>query len=219
MKRLSLAAVLACAALSIVLSVAVASPASAAVLPEFTVETNLTATFGTSKLNTSGAEIKSTEGVFNDSEVESKKLGKGLIWFKLSSLGGKECHSTSPSDTEGNILVPVIWHLVHPKGSTIYLILFLVKATTISCKFLATKVEVLEGSTILGRITGTGKTTSFKLEVNVPEGKQEFTSYENDAGETISTELKLKVDGVSAKGTQEDQAATITTEKATELIN
>jgi hypothetical protein len=194
--------------------------ATAATLPEFTIETNLTASFGESKLNTSGAEIKATAGIFNGSEVESKRNTRFSIEWKGLTLGGKECHSTSPSDTEGLVLIPVTAHLVHTPGSKEYFLLLLVDSTTIACKFLATKIEFLEGSTIIGKITpGKTKTQTFNLEVNVIEGKQQFTNYENDAGESVTTELKLRVDGVAAKGTLESQAATITTEKETEMIN
>ncbi|HEY1833085.1 MAG TPA: hypothetical protein VGG08_01505 [Solirubrobacteraceae bacterium] len=106
----------------------------------------------------------------------------------------------------------------HP-GVEEYFILFLLDPVTIACKFLATKVEVLASSTVIGKITGTGKTTSFKFEVNVIDGKQQFISYENDKGEAVPTELKLMVNHLSAKGTIEYMAWTLTTELATELIN
>jgi hypothetical protein len=220
MKRLSLMAVLAVAALTVALGAMTAS-ASAAVLPEFTVNTKLTATFAKSKLNTSGAEIQSTKGGTTNSELVSKQAGKVHIVFEGSTLGGKECHSTGTGEKEGVITVPVEYHTVHGVGGSTYLILFLVtEEVKISCKFLATKVVVESGSTILGKIgPSKTKTTSFTLEVNAPEGKQEITEYENDSGVAVKTELKLKVDGVSAKGSQEDDAASITTESATELIN
>jgi hypothetical protein len=217
MKRLTLGAVLVCAALSMVLSAVVTASASAANLPEFSVETNFSATFGKSKLNTSGAEIKSTKGGFTNSVVINKRLGTGTIQFEGSTLGGEECRSEGNAAGTSLISVPVEWHLVPTPTQQDFFIVFLVKETKIKCKFLSTTVVVENGSTIIGKIAATSK-TKFTLAVNVVSGKQEFTKYENDAGEAVETALKLKVDGISAKGTQEDEAATITTEKETELL-
>ena len=204
--------------LSLLAVCVMAAPASAAVLPEFTVSTKLVATFGASKLNTAGAEITSTEGSTTASETVSKQAGKFTVWFKNASLGGKECHSEG--DTEHNILVPVEYHTVHGVGGTKYLLLLLMTSgTQISCKFLATKVVVESGSTLLGTIgPNHTKTRSFAMAVDAPMGLQQVREYENDAGGSVATELKLKVDGVSAKGSEGSETISVETEQDTELI-
>ena len=195
-----------------------AASASALALPEFTVETKLESKFGKSKLNVSGAEIKSTEGGSNlsQSELVNKSLGKTTIWFKKSTLGGFQCHTSG--DANENILVPVEWHVVPPKTGGDELIAFLI-TENVEIKCTIATVTVLKGSIVIGKIGPIGsKGKTFTLEVNAPGGSQEITEYENNAGEKVKGTLKVKVGSTEATGSQEDEAATVTTEKETELL-
>ncbi len=185
----------------------------AALLPQFTVETKFTGTSGKGKLNLTGAEIKCEEDTSEGSPT-SKLLGKFTIDFKKCTLGGKECHSEG--DAEGVILTTGEYHLVR-LGLGKAGLWFLVNPVKITCKFLSTKTEV-KGN-VLGGITPINtKTTKYEIAVNVIEGKQEFTKFENDELLQEPAKLEGSVNGGAFKEATEESAENkITTEKETEI--
>ncbi len=183
-------------------------------LPAFSVETKFKGTSGKGKLNLTGAEIKCESGT-NEGSATSTQLGTFTIDFKSCSLGGKECHSEG--DTEGIILVKGEYHLVR-LGAEKAGIWFLVNEVKITCKFLSTKTAV-KGN-VLGKIEPVNsKTTSFTLPVNVVEGKQEVTEFENNEGVKEKAKLEGSVNGGAFKAATEESAENkITTEKETEVV-
>jgi hypothetical protein len=196
-------------------SLAAASASAEVTLPEFTVDAFLTATFGKSAISSSGAEIKSGSGIIDGSEEINKKSGKAVIWLLQATLEGESCKSKGASAE--NILIPVTWDVV-PLGHRVLIALLIQNTVTIECKILGTKVEILEGSDLLGEISPADTTTSkFRLEMRAPGKKQEFTEFENNEGKAIKGELKLKVDGGTATtGAAESETTAITTREGKE---
>jgi hypothetical protein len=212
--------VLALCALAAVFS-AIAASASAETLAEFTVETaasspkqSVTSTFETpsafeGKLVSS--ELSSTQ------EPENKKEGKLHIMFynvkcENPLLGSATAESLG--DEAGIVLVEGKYSVVDSN-----LILLTINKTHIECLYGVTILLTVEG-TLLGTLSPTGsKTKSFSLTVKGKKGTQEPSSYKNNAGTSITPELKTSKNEESpAKSSQnESKAVSLETTLATEL--
>ncbi len=204
------------ALVGLLLAASVATSSAAAVeLPEFGVETRFTGTDGKMKLNLTGGETKCNSGT-NSFSPSSKRLGTFTIDFKECSLGGKECHSEG--DAEGIVLIAGEYHLVRIKAGDAG-VWFLLTTVKLTCKFLSLKEE-LKGN-VLGLITPIGtKTTRFTININVIEGKQETTEFENDGGEKVKASLEANTNGGSFKQTTIEVAENkLTSEKETEIVH
>jgi hypothetical protein len=174
------------------LSAVAAEAASAETLPEFTKELEFEGTTGKGELGLTGANVKCESSNILGHKPENKKLGLMFMHFKGCSLGGKECHSLGD---EANItLLHIVWHLVRllkspNEHAAIWL---LVLNTHVECTFLKTLV-LLQGS-LLGLIEPVNtKTAKYTINLNVKEGKQEFTKFVDDAGKEVEAKLEGSV--------------------------
>jgi hypothetical protein len=191
-------------------SIGIQASAAEIPLPKFTVETGLSGPFGKSRLNVAGAEIKSPDGDLDLPEATSKRSGKASFWFKESVLAGAQCHSAG--DTAGNILLPVIWHLVPPfREGTSAAIMFEIP-NTIEVKCTVTDLHILSGVSGVDKITPTDKLTGeFKV--------YELLSYFfNNNGEAVYPELRIEDGGKQFRGNWETETLELAAETETELV-
>ncbi|HTW43513.1 MAG TPA: hypothetical protein VMD79_14500 [Solirubrobacteraceae bacterium] len=212
----------------VAVGVAVAVTAAAAfatmALPEYTVQTGWTGSSGAGKLSNTAAKssISCTSGSNAGGAEASKKLGTFALEFKgctAEALGSKvKCNSEG--DATEVILTVGTWHLVlqvSGTGSHETLVWFLVKPTTVKCTSLVT-IEV-QGN-VLGKIEEESKTKA-ALQVNVnASGGQQYTSFENDNGESVGASLVSNINkGSFSTATEESANNHIVTAKETEIIN
>jgi hypothetical protein len=197
-----------------------ASVSSAAMtLPEFKTKASWTGTSGTGILKGSGVEIKCKSGTNNGEMEANKHLGTFNILFTecKSPLTSPETCTTSGSGT-GLIAVTGTWHLVLGQRSGVdkRFILFLVALFKTVCG----SVTIETKGDVLGEITPVEKATkAYNIAVNAPSGVQEDTSFENDAGETVSAGL-LSAAGLGFHAaTEASNENNITTSASTEIIN
>jgi hypothetical protein len=207
-------------ALVVVAAAVMASVSSAAMtLPEFKTKANWTGSSKAGILLSSGVEIKCESGT-NSGEMEANKhLGTFSILFTKckSKLTSPETCTTSGS-ASGLIEVTGTWHLVLGQRSGVdkRFILFLVKPFTTECG----TVKIETKGDVLGEITPVEKATkAYNIAVNAPSGVQEDTSFENDAGETVSAGLLAAAALGFHKATEESAENNITTNAVTEIVS
>jgi hypothetical protein len=186
-------------------------------LPEFVTRTGWTGTSKAGKLTTaSGNEIKCTAGTNEGTMEASKKLGTFTIDFTHCTsekpLAGVACSSTG--DAAETILTHGSWHLVLNtiSGTDHHLIWFLLEPLVVKCSVFEFKIS----GTLLGLITPANTLTKvYQIQVNVTNGRQEDTGFENDSGELV--DAALIANGEAAF--EESASNFITTEKDTLIIN
>jgi hypothetical protein len=178
-------------ALCVVLVVVAGSALAASMtLPEFVTKSSWTGSDGASVWKASGVELKCKSGTNNGEMEASKKLGTFTITFKecSSAITGTECNSEG--DAAGVVLTLGSWHLVltTKAGEDRHLIWFLFREFVLKC---GTVSITLKGN-LLGEITPANKLTkayAIKIETAGPTTQQEYTSFENDSGATVSASL------------------------------
>jgi hypothetical protein len=196
----------------------VPSLASAAmILPELTVETNGSATSGAgAMLAVVTVKCTSDKITFIDT---SKKGGAFVRTCEGATALGEECHTLG--DAVKIILEQGMYFhvLVSPGGVDRRLILFEPKPTHLECKALG-MLTSYQG-TVLGSLSGAGKTKTFTIKVSAKGAKeQEFKEYENAEGKIVKTQLLASVnEGAFEEAADEWGEEHETTEKETEMID
>ena len=189
-------------------------------LPEFLTKTNFKGTSGTGELATARHSIKCTSDK-DTGEAESKKLGQYNL--EIKGCAAKEI-ITVKCNTRGDatevILTPGTWHLVLTtiSGVDVHLILFLTQEVALECSEL-TKIVVKAG-TVLGEITPANQLTkNYTINFTAPNSRQQYTTYENDSGDRVSTSLLSNFNGGAFEPAVEITKGTLKTELDTLIIN
>jgi len=234
MRRLKIAGLAVMAALS--LFVVVTASASAAVLPEFTVETNGTGSGGETEFISGSAafkcrsatsimrDVNKREGVVTAdfSQCSATVLGEKLF---CASLGDPFAKNGSEI-TNSTILRGGTAHLVRgPKGSPIALVLLQGPELHIECSNAKSTIVVLAllKGTLLGGVTPLRtKTKTFELKVETTKAggtEQKFKDYENDSGTEVAAKVESSINGgaFEAEGVNAEPAKG-TAERETEII-
>src|ERR1700755_2555634 len=153
--------------------------------------------------------IKGAEAAVIETEIGEKLTAEELRplfrFEKLSSLGSGDLHFSGVSrkgtkcNTEGDAPGVVLmasefkWHYIILQISPALIadLVYLIPATTLICGTLKIKAS---GSLVVGLegVSNNTPTTSFKLSAKCSgKGKQELTSYFNDAGTSVTKNLVL----------------------------
>lgn len=222
MRRLKtvVTAVVAVAALSAVMS----ASAFAVALPEFSVKTNATSSFGASTFETTSSLLGAITSPNGSAELTatSKTLGALHLMFK-----GVKCHGPfgetaageSLGDTKETVLVLGEYHLVRLSSGHVGAWL-LINAVHIECLFSTGTLLLTVHGDLLGELTPVlTKTKNYELKLTQSKGKQGITEYENDSGVKVKAGgLKTSIDeGGEVASAQETQEGKITTVEETTL--
>jgi hypothetical protein len=174
-----------------------ASVASAAMtLPEFKNAENSTSAAGTSTVSVEGGASRACTGTSGTQNFKtgSKNLGTYTLTFTGCTEGGESCLSLG--GTAGRIVVSGEWHLVleEKNGIHLWLFLFLLPATDVhvECPKAPIKLWLLLG-VLLGLLEpGAGTATKeYKLIITTSNGAQAESSYENNEGKLLTTQILL----------------------------
>lgn len=186
-------------ALAVLLAVVAgnATASWAAELPQFTVETGFTGSTATTTLETAkGTAVTCKKGTVEGSAA-TKRSGTFHLAEKECTSSGFAC--TTAGDSSGVILITGEWHLVGDSADLIgehlgtIFMLFSPTEFTFSC---AELLKVKTKGTFLGAASPVDvETTSYELKLNETKGKEEFTQYENEAGEPVTTQLLASING------------------------
>lgn len=210
-------------ALAIFLALAAgdATASWAAELPQFTVETGFTGSTGATTIETA----KGTTVTCKKATIEGTAATKRSGTFHLAET---ECKSsgfacTSAGDSSGVILVTGEWHLADDSADVIgerlgaTFVLLSPEEFGFTC---AALVKAKMKGTVLAAISPSDvETTAYELQLNETKGKEEFTQYENEAGEAVATKLLASIGGGAFEeaGVHATEAK-LTTAKATKLL-
>jgi len=206
------------------LCVVASASASAAELPEFTVETAGTVTNGEVEFTSKGGEIKCAKST--GSTTEGLTQSTYTISFKTCvelTLGeGSECHSLG--DPSGTILTGGTWRLVGGRGNT-SIWAMAPSELHIECKNKSgtTMLLMLLQGDVAGSITPRGvRTGRFSIRVSTKgEAKieQEDPGYENDEGKEVGAKLEWSIDSKSLEPVGDNAGEIeLATEKETEIV-
>jgi hypothetical protein len=168
---------------------AVYASATTMTLPTFSVQQSFTGTSGAGTLTSSGFTVSCKKDADEGTMEANRNLGLFTIEFKEceSSLTTEKCHSLGLSGS--SILLSGSWHLVLEtlSGADLHLFLLLLNPLHFECGSVLFQVK----GNVLGKIVqkGTPPSKEYELIVKATGAVQEFTSFENDNGTLVGTEL------------------------------
>ena len=220
-----------CALMAIFALGAVASTsASAAELPEFTVVTNGTLSAGevelTNRTSSMNYKCKSWQGTFTGM---TNTTGTFTLDFLecTARIAGITMACKSLGDAFNNPAKPKTGTILSGGSYAMSQVAphrfmnLTVNQLHIECsnEALTATALLLENGVLLADFTPIGtKTKEFKMEINAKEGKQEFTEWENDSGESVKAALDDSLDGGKEEAiAMNSEPVALTMEKETEL--
>jgi hypothetical protein len=205
--------------ITVTLTASIQTTANAAtmVLPEFTTKTGATGTAGADRLVTAnGDEIKCRAATSQGTMEASKKLGtfvKTITGCKSERpVAGVECNSIG--DAAETVLAVGTWHLVLTTISGVdkHLTWLLLAPLTVDCSLFEFKIT----GNVLAEVTPANTSTKkYHTKLDVVNGNQEFTNFENDGGENVAARFEVN----SEVATVESAENVATAEQDTSIIN
>jgi hypothetical protein len=181
--------------------------------PEFTVETTMAGKSPASTLTIGALSV----GCKKDKMTltfASRRMGSYTIDYEECKLSGESCRSLG--DAAGVILLSGEWKLVVLNHMGVIGTLMKRKEVHIECGPLT--LILVRGSGIFIPTPVHKKAKSFEDDLNVKEGKQEVTEYENEKEEKVKVAIEASINGGAFGAAVESSDEELTAEKETEII-
>lgn len=190
-------------------------------LPQFTVETGFTGSTAATTIETAKGTTVTCKSATVEGTATTKRSGTFHLAEKECKSSGVAC--TGTGDSSGVILATGEWHLADDSADVIgerlgvTFVLLSPEEFGFTC---AALVKVKTKGKVLAAISPADvETTAYELQLNETKGKEEFTQYENEAGEAVTTKLEASINGGAFEeaGIHATEAK-LTTAKATKLL-